>query len=248
MDSALARPPVPRGRPGRPARLGARARGPADAPRGAARRASPGPPTGRPGRRPTWSPRSPPAASGQPWAHQVGPPRAAHAGQHVVLATGTASGKSLAYQLPALSAVRAARGRAGPARRDRALPRAHQGARPGPAGRARRARPRRAGHHPRRRQQPRAARLGARPRRVRPHQPRHAAPLAAARAPALGVVPRVAGLRRRRRVPPLPGRLRRPRLPRAAPAAAGLRVVRRVTRRSCSPRRPSPSPRSPRTG
>ena len=38
---------------------------------------------------------------------------AAHDGQHVVLATGTASGKSLAYQLPALSAVRAARGERG---------------------------------------------------------------------------------------------------------------------------------------
>ncbi|MDN4175922.1 DEAD/DEAH box helicase, partial [Nocardioides sp. SOB77] len=38
---------------------------------------------------------------------------AAHAGQHVVLATGTASGKSLAYQLPALSRVLADRGRRG---------------------------------------------------------------------------------------------------------------------------------------
>ena len=51
---------------------------------------------------------------------------AAHAGRHVVLATGTASGKSLAYQLPALSAIRAEPGRARAARGDRALP----GARP----------------------------------------------------------------------------------------------------------------------
>jgi DEAD/DEAH box helicase domain-containing protein len=49
----------------------------------------------------------------QPWRHQVVAADAAHAGQHVVLATGTASGKSLAYQLPALSAVRSARGARG---------------------------------------------------------------------------------------------------------------------------------------
>ncbi|MFC4783231.1 DEAD/DEAH box helicase [Nocardioides sp. MAHUQ-72] len=46
----------------------------------------------------------------RPWAHQALAADAAHAGRHVVLATGTASGKSLAYQLPALTAIRAARG------------------------------------------------------------------------------------------------------------------------------------------
>ncbi|MBZ5739108.1 DEAD/DEAH box helicase [Nocardioides mangrovi] len=46
----------------------------------------------------------------QPWWHQVAAAEAAYSGQHVVLATGTASGKSLGYQLPALSEVRAARG------------------------------------------------------------------------------------------------------------------------------------------
>jgi len=46
----------------------------------------------------------------RPWRHQAVAAEAAWAGQHVVLATGTASGKSLAYQLPALTAVRAARG------------------------------------------------------------------------------------------------------------------------------------------
>ncbi|WP_435741937.1 DEAD/DEAH box helicase [Nocardioides sp. SYSU DS0663] len=48
-----------------------------------------------------------------PWQHQAAAADAAHAGTHVVLATGTASGKSLAYQLPALSAVLAGRGRRG---------------------------------------------------------------------------------------------------------------------------------------
>ncbi len=42
----------------------------------------------------------------RPWQHQVVAAEAAREGQHVVLATGTASGKSLAYLLPALSAIR----------------------------------------------------------------------------------------------------------------------------------------------
>lgn len=46
----------------------------------------------------------------QPWAHQVAAAEAAHGGQHAVIATGTASGKSLAYQLPTLSAIESARG------------------------------------------------------------------------------------------------------------------------------------------
>ena len=44
------------------------------------------------------------------WRHQVEAAQAAHAGRHVVMATGTASGKSLGYQLPTLSAIRASRG------------------------------------------------------------------------------------------------------------------------------------------
>ena len=46
----------------------------------------------------------------RPWRHQAAAAESAHRGRHVVLATGTASGKSLAYQLPALTAVRGARG------------------------------------------------------------------------------------------------------------------------------------------
>ena len=40
-----------------------------------------------------------------PWSHQVEAAELAHAGSHVVISTGTASGKSLAYQLPILNAL-----------------------------------------------------------------------------------------------------------------------------------------------
>jgi len=42
----------------------------------------------------------------QPWKHQVDAAETAHRGEHVVLATGTASGKSLAYALPILNAIK----------------------------------------------------------------------------------------------------------------------------------------------
>lgn len=42
-----------------------------------------------------------------PWSHQRLAADLAHDGRHVVLSTGTASGKSLAYQLPILTALRA---------------------------------------------------------------------------------------------------------------------------------------------
>jgi len=48
-----------------------------------------------------------------PWRHQVVAADAAHAGQHVVISTGTASGKSLAYQLPALTSILDHRGSRG---------------------------------------------------------------------------------------------------------------------------------------
>ena len=40
-----------------------------------------------------------------PWSHQLEAAELAHAGRHVVVSTGTASGKSLAYQLPVLNAL-----------------------------------------------------------------------------------------------------------------------------------------------
>jgi len=45
----------------------------------------------------------------RPWAHQVEAAEHARSGRHVVVATGTASGKSLAYQLPVLTALAADR-------------------------------------------------------------------------------------------------------------------------------------------
>lgn len=41
----------------------------------------------------------------RPWSHQATAARYAHSGQHVAISTGTASGKSLAYQLPILNAL-----------------------------------------------------------------------------------------------------------------------------------------------
>lgn len=41
----------------------------------------------------------------EPWSHQVAAAELAHSGRHVVLSTGTASGKSLAYQLPIASSL-----------------------------------------------------------------------------------------------------------------------------------------------
>ena len=68
---------------------------------------------GREGRRVTWPAWAPDAVTGAfsglglpaPWAHQSAMADAARAGQDVIIATGTASGKSLGYLLPALTAV-----------------------------------------------------------------------------------------------------------------------------------------------
>lgn len=46
----------------------------------------------------------------RPWTHQAAAAIAAHDGEHVVLSTGTASGKSLAYLMPAVQAITDSRG------------------------------------------------------------------------------------------------------------------------------------------
>jgi DEAD/DEAH box helicase domain-containing protein len=65
---------------------------------------------GRPGAWPEWTPeivrlRLAGRGVSAPWQHQVQAAALAHAGTSVVIATGTGSGKSLAYQLPALTAL-----------------------------------------------------------------------------------------------------------------------------------------------
>ena len=62
---------------------------------------------GRSGPIQMWCARSLIAASTAPWSHQLAAANLAHDGRHVVLSTGTASGKSLAYQLPILTALKA---------------------------------------------------------------------------------------------------------------------------------------------
>ncbi|MFC4054413.1 DEAD/DEAH box helicase [Actinomadura syzygii] len=67
----------------------------------------------RQGRRAEWPAWSPPvllerlAAAGieAPWEHQAAAAEHAHAGRSVIIATGTASGKSLAYLLPGIAAI-----------------------------------------------------------------------------------------------------------------------------------------------
>jgi len=67
----------------------------------------------RPGRTCEWPRWVPPEVLGQladagiaaPWIHQVATAEAAYSGRHVVVATGTASGKSLGYLLPAFATL-----------------------------------------------------------------------------------------------------------------------------------------------
>lgn len=65
---------------------------------------------GRPAAWPAWAPPALVARLGArgvdaPWSHQAQAAGLAHEGTSVIVATGTASGKSLAYQLPALAAI-----------------------------------------------------------------------------------------------------------------------------------------------
>ncbi|WP_141579890.1 DEAD/DEAH box helicase [Actinomadura sp. WMMA1423] len=65
---------------------------------------------GRPAAWPDWSPpllveRLAAAGIESPWTHQAAAAEHAHAGRSVIIATGTASGKSLAYLLPCVEAI-----------------------------------------------------------------------------------------------------------------------------------------------
>ena len=159
------------------------------------------------------------AASPRPGGTRPRPPSLAYAGQHVVIATGTASGKSLAYQLPALATLLAdpratvlylAPTKALAADQLRAVAALDlDGRTPGLLRR----------RHPARR-----AGLDPAALPVRADQPRHAAPRHPARARRAGpAFLRRLRVRGGRRVPHLPGRLRLARRPRAAPAAPAVR-------------------------
>ena len=125
-----------------------------------------------------------------------------------------------------LSDLIAGRGRTQRPRRHGALPLPHQGARRRPAEPHRPARAARGAPGDLRRRHPhRRAALDPRPRQPRADQPRPAPPLAAARPRAVELVPAGAALRRRRRVPRLQGRLRRPHGGGAATAATGGRAL-----------------------
>ena len=157
-----------------------------------------------------------------PWRHQVDAAQLARDGRHVVVATGTASGKSLAYQLPALTRLaedpRAcvlylaptkalARDQLAVGRRARRSVGAPGGLRRGHPGRG--------------------TGLGPAALALDRHQPGHAAPRDPARAPEVVEHPAPGRLRRHRRVPRLPRGVRLARRARAAPAPADLPPLRR---------------------
>ena len=112
----------------------------------------------------------------------------------------------------------------------RAVPVTDQGAGERPDDRTAGAGYHRAPHHHLRRGQPaRGQGLGSRPCADDPHQPRHAASHAAPRPCPVGQVPRCSAVRGGRRVPSLPGCLRRPCRADSAPAAPVVRPVRRAS-------------------
>ena len=151
----------------------------------------------------------------QLYAHQAEALDAAWAGPTIVT-TGTASGKSLCFNLPTLDVLLPRRQGA------RALPLPDEGAGPGPGARAQRARPGQArpARDLRRRHAARAARRDPPALEPRPHQPRHAPRRDPAQPPRVGGLLRQPRGRRRRRGARLPRRVRLARRQRAAAAAA----------------------------
>ena len=160
-----------------------------------------------------------------PWSHQFEAANLAYDGRHVVLSTGTASGKSLAYQLPILTTFATdPRARALYLSPTKAL--GHDQLRTAQAltdavaelG-ARRT------QRLRRRQPGRGASFRPRTIALDLLQPRHDPPVPAAQPCALGGVPAQSALRRCRRMPLLPRYFRLERRDGAAPAAAAVRAL-----------------------
>ncbi len=156
------------------------------------------------------------------WGHQAAAIDEVRAGRSVVLATGTASGKSLCYQAPIAEAALA------PLRPGTALLHLpHQGPGPGPGPGPVRAGPARPGaRHLRRRLLARGAHLGPGPRHRAAHQPGDAALRAAAPPRQVVHLPGSPRARRDRRAARPAGHLRHPRGPPAAPAPPGLQPLR----------------------
>ena len=190
----------------------------------------------------------------RPWSHQAEVAEHVRAGRHAVVATGTASGKSLGYLLPVLTGVLE-----GAASTDPRTPAAA---------------PPRSTWRPRRRSPPtscgRCARwtcpacasrpydgdTGAEDRdwvrrhgRLRADQPRHAAPVDAARAPAVGgLLARAVATSWSTRCTPTGGCSASHVVVRAAPGAPGGRGGTAPSRSSCSRRPRCPSRVRPRAG
>ena len=183
-----------------------------------------------------------------PWSHQFEAADLAHDGRHVVLSTGTASGKSLAYQLPILTAFATdPRARALYLSPTKAL--GHDQLRTAHAltdavgklgdGRTQRLR---------RRQPERGTAIRPRTVALDLLQSRHDPSVAVAQPRAMGGVPAQSSLYRRRRMPLLPWRFRLERGDGAAPPAAAVHALFGACRRSSSParrrRHRRPPPRS----
>ncbi len=213
----------------RRARRRSRARGPVRAPRGAGRSVRPRTRSSPSHCTPRSRARLRARGIERLYAHQAAAIDALRERRSVVVATGTASGKSLCYQVPIVSSVVEEQAR------HRAAHLPDQGARAGPAARAALvARARAARGHLRRRHRGRRPRVGAQERERRAHQSRDAAHGHPPVAQAVGDVPHAAALRRRRRAAHAARDLRQSRRARAAPTATRLRALRRRSRRSAS--------------
>ena len=154
-----------------------------------------------------------------------------------IVTTGTASGKSLCFQLPTLAGAELR------PRRARAVPLSDQGAGPGSGARAARLRAAQAiaAGDLRRRHARAGARRDPQAQQPGPHQPRHAARRDPPPPRRLGRAAREPRVRRRRRGARVPRRVRLARRQRAAAAAPRRARSTEPSRASCSPARRSPT-------